>query len=321
MISFIRESIFYSIILLFCFFVIQGVATTVSQPILNDGDYCVSEGSGQCKKQTLSNPLDQIYTDLVLDYFLDIIFENSFCNCVGSDACARGCRLASYLDKSQSPPIMKCINKKPTGTPSDSCARHVRGAIMAVIHNFLFDHCEIMYGGMLSHVADYKKCVKNFTANANIGNVNICRNGFMLPSAFCMLNLDGNDIKVYNSIRNRGVRSTCKRWDRYNQLLLAFNTSYGGMAKIPFFKRISPKRNKEFQNDPRKIPIGAIVVTRLYSKNGHVEVKTNRNICGEEKDKTCFCSDFCDERPRYDYPILAVFEWSPDFIRYVSLFK
>lgn len=317
----ICKFIIFSLFYFLWFFAAQGKEVTIPQSTLNNEDYCVSEGSGQCKKQLLSDPLDQIYTDLVLNYFLDIVFENTFCSCVGSDGCTRGCRLSSYLNKSQSPPIMKCNDQKPTGTPSDNCARHVRGAIMAVIHDFLLGHCEIMHGGTLGHVADYKKCVKNFITDANIGNVNICRNGFMFPSAFCMLNLDGKGAKVYNSIRDREVRSTCKRWDRYNQLLLVFNTSYGGVARIPFFKRISSKRNKEFQKDPRKIPTGAIVVTRLYRKNGHVEVKTNRNTCGEDKNQTCFCSDFCDERPRYDYPVLAVFEWSPEFIRYVSLFK
>ena len=216
---------------------------------------------------------------------------------------------------------MRCTDQKPTGTPALNCARHVRGAIMAVIHSFLTDHCEITHGGVLNHVADYKKCVKNFKTNANIGNVNICQNGFMFPSAFCMLNLDGKGITAYNSIRNRGVRSKCKRWDRYNQSLLTFDTSlyYGGIAKIPFFKRISPKRNKEFQKDPRKIPTGAIIITRLYLKYGHVEVKTDRNVCGKDRNQTCFCSDFCSERSKYDYPVLAVFEWNPEFIRYVGL--
>ena len=126
---------------------------------------------------------------------------------------------------------------------------------------------------------------------------------------------------MYDSISDRGVRSECKSWDRYNQSLLAVNVSFDSeeVIIIPLFKKISPERNKEFQRDPSQIPTGAVIVTKFFDKSGHVEIKTDWNECGKDKTQTCFCSDYCRERLRYEYPVLAVFEWNPEFIKHASI--
>jgi len=133
-----------------------------------------------------------------------------------------------------------------------------------------------------------------------------------------MLNLDEQSARVYNAIPHKGLRSKCKNWDRYNQSLLHVNHLLYEGIKVPLFKKIPPAENKVFQKDPRKIPEGAIIITKSHLKHGHVEVKTNRNVCGKNKTQTCFCSDYCRERLKYEWPVLAVFEWSPEFIRYVN---
>ena len=150
---------------------------------------------------------------------------------------------------------------------------------------------------------------------------NICQYGFMFESALCMLNLDGDeDTDVYDIISDRHIKLTCKRWDQFNQSLLAVNVplDYGTTIRIPLFKKISPKKNKEFTKDASKIPEGAIIVTESNNKHGHVEVKTNQNTCGKDGTQSCFCSDHCRARSRYNHRVLAVFVWNPDFIGYVS---
>ena len=233
-----------------------------------------------------------------------------------NDGCTRGCRLERGLDRNQYPLARKCEDSKPTRKSSKNCTRHITGAIMTVIHYFLADHCK--YIGHEIPI-DYQQCVDNFTWDIQNNNTNICRHGLIFYSALCMLNLDKKDVSIYNDILDKDVRLICKRWDQYNQSLLAVNTSpYGETTAIPLFKKISPNKNKEFQKDPSKIPEGAIIVTRSRRKHGHVEVKTDRNECGKNKIQTCFCSDHCRERLRYNYPVLAVFEWNPEFIKYVS---
>ena len=311
-----------SLIYPFWLFAAQGVETSASN--LED-KYCTAKQDSRldCGEQSMSDQSleDQLYKNQILGYFSDIVFENSFCKCQGNNGCTRGCVLASLLDKDQYPPIRKCEGKKPTDSSSFFCARHITGAIMTIIHNFLADHCKKTNGGILEDTTDYQQCVNNFREDLKINNTNICRHSFIFPSALCMLNLDGQSAHNYNSIPNEDVRLKCKRWNRYNQSLLAVNASlYNGEIRIiPLFKKISPEKNKEFQMDPRKIPNGAIIITKSHLKYGHVEVKTDRNECGKNKTQTCFCSDFCQERLRYNQPVLAVFEWNSEFIRYMSM--
>lgn len=296
-----------------------GVETFMSPAYLFIEDqYCLInlDGNFECDEQLVL----EVYRDMVTKYFLDSIYENTFCRCGDNNGCTRGCRLPGRLEEKHYPPVRRCVGRKSNTKPSTNCAMHVNGAIMTVIHDFLYFHCRFATGGRLESRAEYDQCDAHFTKNESSGNVNICWNGFKFESALCMLNLDGQGADVYNVISNRRVRRNCKNWDRYNQFLLAVNASsyYGYVSIIPIFKRLPAERNKEFRRDPRQIPEGAIVVTRSHNKHGHVEVKTNRQECGKDKNLTCFCSDFCRERIQYDYSVLAVFEWNPEFIKYVS---
>ena len=260
------------------------------------------------------------YMDQVLRDFSDILFVNSGCKCQGNNGCTRGCRLESDLDKTQSPPIRKCKDKKSIFHSSANCARHTIGAIMTVIHELLLDYCKNTMGKIFENVKDYQQCVDNFREDIRNNNTNICQHGFRFRYALCMLNLNRQSAHLYNSISDNHIKSECKRWDRYNQSLLTLNIPLynGKMMPIPLFRKISPKYNKEFQKDTSTIPKGAIIITKS-GEYGHVEVKTDRNECGKDKNQTCFCSDYCRERLRYTYPILAVFEWNPEFIEYANI--
>ena len=256
----------------------------------------------------------------VLQYFLDVIYENSFCRCQGNNGCTRGCRFEDHLERGEYAPIRRCTGRKPMGKSNDICARHVNGAIMSVIHNFLYFHCDDIGAGVPENMEDYQMCVDRFSEDIRNNNVNICRQSFIFPAALCMLNLDGKSFDLYNSIATRGIRRTCKNWDRYNQMLvnIEVSTYYRQTAMLPMFKRIPSERYKEFRADPDKIPVGAIVVTNSFiNPEGHVEVKIDRNECGRNKDQACFCSDFCRERSTYRSKVLAVFEWNPDLIGYL----
>ncbi len=257
---------------------------------------------------------------------MDVVFENSFCKCQGNDGCTRGCRFVNHLDREQYPPFRRCEGKKPRRRSTDNCARHVTGAIMTVIHSFLFTHCNNTGTETSQNALNYKQCVDNFQEDVKHGNISICRHGFMFPSAFCLLNLDGKSFDLYNSISNRRIRGRCKNWNQYNQLLLNVDASvyYGEITIFPVFKKIPFEKITSMESgklrvDPAKIPVGSIVISEseFNDPNGHIEVKTNKNECGENKDQICFCSDFCRERLIYKRPVLAVFEWNPEFIRYV----
>ncbi|MDE0119582.1 MAG: hypothetical protein OXM55_06195 [Bdellovibrionales bacterium] len=292
MLSFIQRSVIGFLIYFIFFSIAQGWGTSISYPPEH------------------LNPL--------MSYFLDTIFENADCKCQVNDGCTRGCRLESDLEKYHPLPIRKCKGKKPVYYSYTACARHVTGAIMAVINKFLSPHCKRMYSEIFENMT-YSQCIKNFDIDVQNNNVDICLYSLRFESALCMLNLDGQGSSVYNSIPTRSIRSNCKSWGMYNQLLLAINTSLyqRKMTLIPFFLKINPEKYKEFARDTNKIPEGSIIVTTLYSLHGHVEVKTNRNECGKDKSQACFCSDYCRERQKYTRPILAVFEWNPEFIRYV----
>lgn len=258
--------------------------------------------------------------DQILKYFLDVVYENSFCRCQGNDGCTRGCRSAARLNRGEYAPVRRCEGKKPMGRSYDYCARHVTGSIMTLIHNFLYFHCNIIDNGTLMDIEDYRMCADRFNTDIRNNNIHICRHGFVFHAALCMLNLDGHSFNLYNSIANRSIRSTCKNWDRYNQMLTHVNASiyYGQTTIIPMFKKIPSERYREFQANPAEIPEGAIVVTDSFiNPEGHVEIRMNKNECGRNKNQPCFCSDFCRERSTYHQNVLAVFEWNPEFIKYL----
>lgn len=287
----------------------------------NEGENCTvtQDGHLDCGESSISDQnvekSNYLYKDQTLvEYFLDTIYTNAGCECQINDGCTRGCPLESNLDEDHPLPIRKCERKKSMRSSTKNCALHTTGAIMAVVNESLSDHCKN------EDIIGYGQCVKNFAKDIKNNNINICQHGFRFPFAFCMLNLDGQSFHLYDSISTKSLKSICKNWDQYNQSLLAVNVPLydGGIMIIPLFKKISPEKNKEFQRDPSKIPKGAIIITKLNLEYGHVEVKTDRNECGKNKTQTCFCSDFCTERTQYPSPVFAVFEWHPEFIRYVS---
>ena len=263
----------------------------------------------------------------ILEYFLNTVFENSVCRCQGNNGCTRGCRVANDSGKNQYPSIRKCKGKKPRRRSTDSCAKHITGAMMTFIQKFLFTHCDNTEGKILQNVIDYAQCLYNFQKDVKRGDISICRHGFIFPSAFCLLNLDGQSFNLYNSIPNRRIRQTCKNWDQYNKFLLDVDASayYEETTIIPLFQKVPFEkiifeREGKLKVDPSKIPIGSIIISKseFNDPNGHVEVKTNRKECGADKNQTCFCSDFCRERLIYTKPVLAVFTWNSDFIRYIE---
>jgi hypothetical protein len=224
------------------------------------------------------------------------------------------------LDRGEYAPVRRCRGKKSMRKSNDTCARHVTGAIMSVIHNFLYFHCNKVGKGTVENMEDYQMCVERFNQNIRNKNINICRQSFIFPAALCMLNLDGKNFGLYNTISTRSIRRDCKNWDRYNRHLVNIDVSlyYGEKITFPMFKRIPSEKYKEFRADPSKIPVGAIVVTDSFtSPEGHVEVKIDKKECGRNKNQACFCSDFCRERSTYSSNVLAVFEWNQDLIGYL----
>ncbi len=278
--------------------------------------YFLFFSQAQGGEPSVSPPLEN--SNALMNYFLDTIFENTDCECQVNDGCTRGCGLESNLERYHPLPIRRCKGKKPIYYSSTACARHVTGAIMAVLNKFLSHHCTGIYSEIFENMT-YRQCVKNFDTDVQNNSVDICLYSLRFESALCMLNLDGQSSQVYKNTPTRSIRSNCQSWGIYNQLLLAVNTSWHHkeMTLVPFFKKIASEKYKEFERDTNKIPEGSIIVTTLYSPHGHVEVKTNKNECGKDKAQTCFCSDFCRERQKYPRSILAVFEWNPEFIRYV----
>ncbi len=270
----------------------------------------------------LEEQTHNFYQNQILEYFEDTVFNNSFCHCQANDGCTRGCQPQNQIEQDQSPPVRQCRGKKSMSRSRDRCARHVNSSIMSVIHKFLSGHCQ--NSSFSQSVEDYQQCIEGFSTDFENKNIHICRNGFIFPSALCMLNLDGQSFDLYQSIPNKRIRNRCKNWDQYNRLLssVSFFTSPHSAQFVPLFTKISVEQYELFQKDPEKIPKGAIIILKSRSSHGHVEVKTSKKECGKSQNQTCFCSDYCRERERYDPPfkILAVFQWDPELLYYMALF-
>ena len=295
----------------------EGETSAVAQDDFNNTTY---------QNNNLTSSVAPIYLEdkgeknksAVVDYFIESIFKNSQCFCEENNGCTRGCKPKNEIyNKEGFPKIRRCVRKKSLFRSTAYCARHVNSAIMNTVNEFLSLHCKRFEPSIKS----YQQCVKDFNSDVKNRQVNICQNGFAFPSALCMVNLSGESFSSYNRISNRYVRAKCKNWDKYNRLLYSFSIPYLDDTQISLFKKWDVSQYKQFEKDPSKIPIGAIVVSKAYSRHGHVEVKTNKMLCGQNKNQTCFCSDYCLERKRYRWPfkILAVYEWSPKFLEYVEL--
>ncbi len=256
----------------------------------------------------------------IVKYFSDTLFGNVSCRCPGNDGCKRGCLPGDKIGKNESPPISKCRGTKDVKESTGNCMRHVTGAIMSAVHNMLAVYCN-----KTKNNQDYKQCNEDFGFPSDENN--ICRNGLVLPSALCALNLDGQSDQDFSKIEDRGVRQKCEKYNKLNSDLLSFRIMQdnGDIKEVPLFKKIDPKRLTEFQNDTSKIPEGAVIVAKSGSKHGHVEIKTGKKKCGQNKNQTCFCSDFCRERPTQytesGIDVQAVFQWNPEIIKYAKELK
>ena len=255
------------------------------------------------------------YTEF-LAFFVDTLFQNTDCFCQGNDACTRGCLPKNLIQNRKAVAVKKCVGKKNISTTKNYCARHVNAAITNTIEAFFSPFCSKMF----SHLKGYKQCVADFKTDISNKHINICQHAFIFPSALCMLNLSGEDFSIYNKISNKHVRKTCKNWDLYNKNLYSFSSPYLNHGKISMFKKIPNSEYSLFIKNPSKIPVGAIIVSKSLGRHGHVEVRTDKVLCGKNKDKVCFCSDYCQERKQYSWPhqILAVYEWNPEFLKYID---
>ena len=244
----------------------------------------------------------------VVNYFVDTLVKNATCYCQGNNGCTRGCRPSSELASGQSSSVRKCVGKKDLSKTKARCARHVNSAITNTIEAFFSPYCM----KLAPHIKGYQQCIEDFTTDVSTRNINTCQHAFIFPSALCMLNLSGNNFSAYdNSISNKRVREACKSWDLYNQNLYTLSIPYFDKS-ASLFKKVSADKYEEYGKNPSKIPVGSIIVSKSQSRHGHVEVRTDKMLCGRDKKQICFCSDYCRERDSYRWPykILAVYEWN-----------
>ncbi len=226
----------------------------------------------------------------LVDYFSNIVFENTLCKCGGPSRCTRGCVRNGVF------PQLRCYGRR---TKRERCTRYVHAAIMNTVYAFFDEHCPPF---------DSDSCDK-----MKAGQGTLCDQGFIFPSALCLLSLDGED--RYKIIEKRSVRSGCKGWFRHNKNLIFVDvlTETGENLTIPLFQRIDMP---EYLGD---LPKGSIIVSKSDSVHGHVEIKTDKKECGRDGKDTCFCSDFCTSRKggyRWPFRPQTVFQWNPEFVYY-----
>ena len=226
----------------------------------------------------------------------DTIYENSFCSCRNNEDCTRGC---SHTNNS-------CRGSKVSSKPTEYCMRHITGSIMHVIDRY----CRKMN----KHVSR-EQCLEDMEqlTERQASKYNICRQSLFYPSALCVLNIDGQNRINSNTIKSKSVRNNCIYYNKINDSLRYFYTSFSGeLQRLPIFIEIP------FSRDPESLPDGSIIVLQSSNPNGHVEIKTNKKAC---KDSYCFCSDFCVSRKggwKHPFKPLAVFKWNPLFINYLG---
>lgn len=230
----------------------------------------------------------------LVDYFSNLIFENTSCRCRGNNRCTRGCVKGGVL------PQVRCRGRKNRKKTTLRCMGYVNGAIMATVHSYFDKYCP-------NQPFSYVSCL-----DTKGGEGTLCEQGFVFPSALCGLNLDGKG--RFNLIRNKSVRKNCKNWFRHNGKLVFVDVSEqnGNWQEVPLFQKI------DMPEDPEDLPSGTIIVSASDSIHGHIEIKTDKRECGKKKKDICFCSDFCDSRKGgYKWPFRpqVVFQWHPEFIR------
>ena len=255
-----------------------------------------------------------LYDSQFVNYFVDTLFQNTACYCEGNNGCTRGCRPVSGLLRF-SRSVRRCLGQKPVSQTKARCARHVNSSILNTVEAFFSAHCE----KSAPSIKGYHQCVKDFNKDISKQSINICQHAFVFPSALCMLNLSGDSFSAYRMIADKKVKTSCQRWDLYNRHLYSLPVPDLG-GEIPLFVKIPEEKYKEFKKAPSKIPIGAVIVSKSQSRHGHVEVRTNKMLCGKDKTEICFCSDYCEERKNYIWPykMQAVYQWNPRLLEYID---
>ena len=253
-----------------------------------------------------------VYDSKFINYFIDTLFENVTCQCEGNNGCTRGCKPGSFRFLG---PVRRCLGRKPVSQTKARCARHVNSAMLNTIETFFSAYCE----KSAPYIKGYYQCVKDFNKDISKQNVNICQHAFVFPSALCMLNLSGDSFSAYRMIADKEVKTSCQNWDLYNRHLYSLPIPGLG-GEIPLFVKMPEEKYKEFRKAPSKIPVGAVIVSQSQSRHGHVEVRTNKMLCGKDKTEICFCSDYCEERKNYIWPykMQAVYQWNPRLLEYID---
>ena len=274
--------------------------------------------------QSLNDPVER---------FVNLTYENSSCYCGTNDGCSRGCN-----NFTSHPPSNKCTQELPRnlrnrGLPGKKnsrykstglCMKHITGSLMNTLHSSLREHCQEVTANDSESASPYSdpykkgKCYKNFSKESE---PDICRYGFKFPSALCALAFGGEEATVYNkAVKDERVRNKCKRWHYHNQALssIVVRGEDGKTKKISIFKTVPREKYAAYQTKPETIPSGALIVSKTAGRHGHIEIKTDKK-CGPGKAQSCFCSDFCAGRKSgyHGKEIEAVFEWNPEFIKYV----
>ena len=278
-------------------------------------DCLKSEGSSdetaQLFKDIASLGEDKQQRVEMTDYLSNSVFEMAACKCEpGNDRCTRGC------GRPGASPLLDCKGDKSKSESWSKCMRHTLSAMMKTIHEFIGRYCP-------NYPFEYAVCDKG----AKSGKPSICDQGFVLPSALCALNLDGEDrysmIKdrepkeYFNKAKNQIMKTapvlkSCEKWKGHNKALttVVILDGEGQPKRVPLFQKA------DMPADPEDLPDGSIVVMESNSRHGHIEIKTNKKDCGGN---VCFCSDYCDSRKGgYQPPFkpLIAFQWNPEVLKY-----
>ena len=230
-----------------------------------------SKPSVSPENQAVSDVVDASLSHDFTDMLSDSLFDRSKCvdfkNCSGHDSCQPG---GPWKTKNWKKDVCRtnCSKKKKSYEPKNKCAGYFAHSLNSTLREYFKDYCK-------KH---------NPKGKCKVNSNSICEKNFVSDGGFCFLNLDGKD-RIDGKLDSE-VRATC---NFYAKGFPTHITNDDGKS-IPLFKEIPiPK-------DPDDLPVGAIIVSKIRSKWGHVEVKTNKSKSFCSKTETCFCSDVCTSR-------------------------
>ena len=251
-----------------------------------------------------------------LRFFIDTVYENASCYCGGSGSCTKGCaKLSPPLPEESR--IVPCTGEKNPWLSQGLCMRYINGALMRTVSYF---------SGLICS-EDGQKCEGE-------GPHSICSQSFVFPHGFCGLALVGSE--YLDQIPNIGpddkgggfVRRECLGWKSHNERLrwISLKNEAGEIEDMPLFVELELTEETLMED----LPHGAMLVGFRESPSGHIEVKTDKTICGgpggearQVVGNSCFCSDFCRsmEGPvfsHYTRRPRKVIQWNPRFVEIVN---